>query len=161
MTILAREIYKIRKGWQWYMLGTIFFVFFPMIQNNYEIWVLKNQSPESFVTYEQPVDSVKTVYAIGEAPEFNFIKIYGIFGPIQGVNTLRCDRFRSEPFVGSGFVTEEQVGVKSENDSPFVFGGNLPDFSTTCTLRSIITICETDHGVCHTVTTDSEVFRFE
>lgn len=143
-----------------------FFAVFPVIvENTYTAWrvfTLEQKTPEEFVFYRQPVDSVYDVYEIGQAPEFNFIKTYYVSGPIYGENVLRCDGFRSSIFGGSGFVEKDQLGYQINiAEEPFVFGGTLPDFPTECTMRSIITLCDADYGVCKTVTTDSEVIRFE
>lgn len=143
-----------------------FFAVFPVVvEHTYIAWkvfILEQKTPEEFVFYRQPVDSVYDVYDIGQNPEFNFIKTYYVSGPINGENVLRCDGFRSDVFVGSGFVTPNQLNRQINiAEQPFVWGGNLPDFPTECTMRSIITLCEEQYGVCKTVTTDSEVIRFE
>lgn len=142
------------------------FTFVPALINfGYEganVFILEGKTPEEFVFYQQPIDSIKDTYSIGEAPEFNFIKTYYVSGHIQGENTLRCEGFRSDVFIGAGFIEDDKLNKQlSASDEPFVFGGNLPTFATTCTLRSVITLCHHRFDVCKTVTTDSEQFNFE
>ena len=143
---------------------------FPNIYENtvvsWERYELKQAAPTDFLAYEQPVDSVKQIYEIGEAPQFNFIRRYYQWGPIVGDNVLRCDGFRSKPFQGIGYITEQDIGDQQDNifgaHPPFVFGGNLPDFETTCALRSVITLCHHRHtDICKTITTDSESFTYQ
>lgn len=143
------------------------FAFIPATINwgwtGYNLLVLNSKTAEEFVFYQQPVDVLKDSYALDESPQFNFIKTYGVSGPIYGENTIVCKGWRSEIFSGKGFIHEEQVGVQESTPTePFTWGGNLPDEPVNnCVLRSVIELCDDNFGVCKTVDTESEVFRFE
>lgn len=92
------------------------------------------------------VHSIKNVqesYPVGTLPSFHFDSQYFRSGKVTGDNVLRCDNYRSDVYKASGFVTDDRVGTRpTESSVPFTFSGDIPDFPTSCVLRSTITLCD-------------------
>ena len=104
------------------------------------------------------IETTKKNFLIGKNPSFYFDITYFFSGTVTGDNVLRCDGFRSS-FGGKGFVPRERIGKDFEDEKvPFVFNGNLPDFDTTCHLRSNVTLCDQDFKVCRTQIGQSNEF---
>lgn len=96
------------------------------------------------------VAPLKTVYKVGEVPQFYFVSEYKLAGEVTGLNTLRCDHFRSNPFTASAFIP---FATKYNHDvyslRPFNFGGNLPLITTyNCELHTSIKFCDEKYNIC-------------
>lgn len=119
---------------------------------------LKDGHANSFFIYYE-VEPTQMEFPIGQQPSFYFTNEYFKTGHIEGKSVLRCDHFRSDQYYAEGYIDYESVNVLFTGD-PFVFGGDLPDFETSCYLRSIITLCEEEYGICKTQVTNSLRFNF-
>lgn len=140
--------------------GSASFVFNGLVNlgNSVRIHILNKSHADTFFVYNN-VKPTKDWFHVGDYPSFEFTKEFFVSGPIVGKNILRCEGFRSGTFIADGYVEDDILNIV-HTGKPFVFGGDLPQFPTSCYLRSIITLCDEETNVCKTQTTESEYFNF-
>lgn len=131
------------------------------VQENIAIKALKTQPADSFFEVFSVTPTLPE-YQIGSYPSFWFDSIYYVTGALEGKNVLICDGYRSQVFQASGFIGEEQVNKRPAFPNAFAVNTDLPPFTTSCFLRSEITLCsETYPQVCKTQTFDSTGFNYK
>lgn len=123
-----------------------------------KIHLLESAHPNTFMVYTT-VEPTQSEFLVGQNPEFFFTKEWFKSGRISGKNILRCKGFRSNTFEADGYVTPDKLNILTTGEA-FVFNGNLPNFPTTCYLRTVITLCEIEYNICKVQTTESDPFKF-
>lgn len=108
------------------------------------------------------ITPIRPSFPVGTYPSFWLDSIYYLQGPVEGSNVLICDNYRSDAFVASGFIAEEQVNSRPAFPNALTVNSDLPDSPTTCFLRSTITFCTATYPeVCKSRSVDSEGFNFK
>lgn len=123
-----------------------------------KIHLLESAHPDTFMVYTH-VEPTQSTFVLGEYPEFYFTKEWFKAGVISGKNILRCKGFRSNTFVADGYVQSNMLNILTTGE-PFPFTGDIPNFPTTCYLRTVITLCEEEFGICKVQVTESDPFTY-
>lgn len=131
------------------------------VQERLAVQSLKDQPDSSFFKIYS-IEPIRESFAVGTYPSFWFDSAYFMSGALSGNNVLICDHYRGDPYIATGFVSEDTVGKRPAFPNAFTINGSLPLFPTSCILRSTITLCTATYPeVCRTQSTDSEQFKFE